>query len=313
MKIVVTGALGHIGSFVIRHLAYSFPSAKIILVDNLSTQRYSSLFNLPAIGSYSFIEADITKIDLKQIFTQADYVVHLAALTDAAGTFGRAEELEANNYKSTELVAEACIASGSRLISLSSTSVYGTQNTLVSEDCSISELKPQSPYASTKLREESLLRELSKSTSLQYVSCRFGTIYGPSPGMRFHTAVNKFCWQAVQRIPITVWETAYNQKRPYLDLTDAAKAINHIIQNNLFNGQVYNILTQNLTVNEVVTAIREFIPDLSVEFVQSPIMNQLSYEVSTDKFLQTGFIYGGSIRSGVGKTISMLNNTHSLP
>ena len=53
---------------------------------------------------------------------------------------------------------------------------------------------------------------------LKGVSCRFGTIFGASPGMRFHTAVNKFCWQAVMGQPITVWSTAYDQKRPYLEV-----------------------------------------------------------------------------------------------
>ena len=48
MKIVVTGALGHIGSRLIRELPTMFPEAEIVLIDNLSTQRYCSLFNLPA-------------------------------------------------------------------------------------------------------------------------------------------------------------------------------------------------------------------------------------------------------------------------
>ena len=312
VKIVITGALGHIGSYVIRDLAYSFPSSQIILVDNLLTQRYSSLFNLPSIGSYQFLEQDITKADLKTIFSGATHVIHLAALTDAAGTVGRAEELEANNYISTELVAKACIDTNSRLISISSTSVYGTQKSLVSEECSTNDLKPQSPYAVTKLREEAFLSDLAARSSLQYVSCRFGTIYGSSPGMRFHTAVNKFCWQAAQGIPISIWETAYNQKRPYLHLSDASNAIQHIIKNDLFDANLYNILTQNLTVKEVVDVIKLFIPDLSIQFVKSPIMNQLSYEVSTEKFLATGFTYTGSIVKGIADTLSQLKNIRSL-
>ena len=70
--------------------------------------------------------------------------------------------------------------------------------------------------------------------------------------MRFHTAVNKFCWQAVMGQPITVWNTAYDQKRPYLDLFDASRAIAFIIENNIFDGRIYNVLTQNFTVRQVV-------------------------------------------------------------
>ena len=56
MKIVVTGALGHIGSCLIRELPVAFPGSKILMVDNLLTQRYCSLFNLPSEGSFRFVE-----------------------------------------------------------------------------------------------------------------------------------------------------------------------------------------------------------------------------------------------------------------
>ncbi|MCP4185049.1 MAG: SDR family NAD-dependent epimerase/dehydratase, partial [Hyphomicrobiales bacterium] len=47
MKIVVTGALGHIGSRLARQIPATFPGAEIVLIDNMATQRYCSLFNLP--------------------------------------------------------------------------------------------------------------------------------------------------------------------------------------------------------------------------------------------------------------------------
>jgi len=312
MKIIVTGAIGHIGSYIIRNLGIKFPNAKIILIDNLMTQRFSSLFNLPKEVHYSFIEGDVKQIDLNAIFDGANFVIHLAAITDAAGSFDKAEELEENNYKSTLAVAEACIKSNSSLIAISSTSVYGTQNDVVDENCSESELLPQSPYASTKLKEEKLIHELSSSKGLKSVHCRFGTIFGASPGMRFHTAVNKFCWQACMGLPITVWSTAYDQKRPYLDLLDASRAIEHIIKNNIFDGQIYNVLTQNSTVREVVEIINNFVPNLSIEFVETRIMNQLSYEVLTEKFKSTNFSYTGNLSRGIKETISLLKNANKL-
>jgi nucleoside-diphosphate-sugar epimerase len=167
-------------------------------------------------------------------------------------------------------------------------------------------LKPQSPYAITKLKEEKLVSQLSAGGCLKAISCRFGTIFGASPGMRFHTAVNKFCWQAAMGQPITVWSTAYDQKRPYLDLFDAARAIAFIIRKDLFDGRIYNVLTHNVTVRQVVDTIREFVPDLQVSFVDSKIMNQLSYEVSCERFVSEGFTFAGDLRRGVGETISLL-------
>ena len=306
MKIVVTGALGHIGSSLIRDLPFSFPGSEIIMVDNMMTQRYCSLFNLPKEGNYRFIEADITQMDLPLLLRGVDVAVHLAAITDAAGSFGKAEQVEQNNFNSTQRLAEACADSGVRLITLSSTSVYGTQADLVDEDCTEEELQPQSPYAVTKLKEERLVQQLVTDQGLKASIFRFGTIFGISPGMRFHTAVNKFCWQAAMGLPITVWSTAYDQKRPYLDLGDACKAIAHIIRSELFDGRVYNVLTLNATVREVVEALRTFVPALEVKFVESKIMNQLSYEVSYERFSNTGFSPKGILKESIAEELELI-------
>ena len=306
MKIVITGAVGHIGSYLIRDLAIQFPGVNIVMIDNMMTQRFPSLFNLPDTGNFQFIEGDVRTLNLNSIFNDADSVIHLAAITDAAGSFDKAVEIEENNYISTLKVATACLETNSKLITLSSTSVYGTQNEIVDEECGEDELQPQSPYAETKLKEEDLIASLHKNNDLKAVTCRFGTIFGVSPGMRFHTAVNKFCWQASMGMPITVWKTAYDQKRPYLDLYDASKAIMFIIQNDIFDGRIYNILTSNSTVREITDMVKEFVPSLSIDFVENKIMNQLSYEVSCERFKSQGFVFAGDLRRGIGETISQL-------
>jgi nucleoside-diphosphate-sugar epimerase len=312
MKIVVTGALGHIGSSLIRDLPFSFPGCEILMIDNLMTQRYCSLFNLPKEGNYRFIEADITQMDLHPMLESVDVVVHLAAITDAAASFERAEAVELNNFNSTRRLAEACSMHGIRLITLSSTSVYGTQGDLVDEDCSEEELRPQSPYAVTKLKEECLVRQLVKNRGLRANIFRFGTIFGVSPGIRFHTAINKFCWQAAMGIPITVWSTAYDQKRPYLDLGDAVRAVEFAIKKDLSEGLLYNVVTANSTVRQVVDAIRVQIPELEVKFVDSPIMNQLSYEVLNKNFAKAGFHASGNIEKGIAETVHLLRSSITM-
>ena len=311
MKIIVTGAIGHIGSYIIRDLGVNFPGADIVMIDNMMTQRFSSLFNLPSNANYRFIEGDVSQINLESVFVGANVVIHLAAITDAAGSVDRAEELEANNYQATLRVARACIDVDACLIALSSTSVYGTQKEKVDENCSEIDLQPQSPYAATKLKEEELITNLVNKEGLKAIHCRFGTIFGASPGMRFHTAVNKFCWQAVMGQSITVWSTAYDQKRPYLDLLDASRAIDYIIKNNIFDGQIYNVLTHNSTVREVVDTIKEFVPGLKIEFVDNRIMNQLSYEVLCDRFKSKGFVFSGNLKKGIKETIDLLKNSNS--
>jgi len=313
MKIIITGALGHIGSFIIRDFANKYPESEIFLIDNMMTQRFCSLFNLPKNIKFKFIEADILNFNFNKILNENDILIHLAAITDAAGSFERAEELENNNFNATKKVAIACSQTGARLITLSSTSVYGTQKLVVSENCTEDELKPQSPYAKTKLKEEEFVLDLSQNHDLKAIICRFGTIFGPSIGMRFHTAVNKFCWQAVMGTPITIWSTAFEQKRPYLDLNDASNAFSHIITNNIFNGGIYNVLTLNATVKEIVEILQIKYPKLKINFVDNQIMNQLSYEVSNSKFKDTGFVFEGNLKNRIFETIDLLETSNYTP
>ena len=140
---------------------------------------------------------------------------------------------------------------------------------------------------------------------------RLGTIFGTSNGMRFHTAVNKFCWQAVNGAPISVWETAYNQKRPYLDLADAVDAISFVISQKLFDGQVYNVVTGNHTVKDVVNAIKQHLPATEVEFVKAKIMNQLSYEVLNKKLENKNFKVKGNLENGIAQTLNLLSGLNN--
>ena len=306
MKIVVTGALGHIGSRLIRELPVMFPEAEIVMIDNLLTQRYCSLFNLPTFGRYRFLETDVLTADLASIFDGAAVVVHLAAITDAANSFQIKEEVEKVNFNGTERVAQACRQVSCGLIFPSTTSVYGSQAEEVDEDCPFSDLKPQSPYAEAKLKAERLLQNLGEEKDLKFVICRLGTIFGTSIGMRFHTAVNKFCWQAVMGQPLTVWKTALHQTRPYLDLGDAVKAINFIIQKKLYDGRVYNVVTTNSSVSSIVDIISRHVADISVQHVDTKIMNQLSYHVSNKRLRDLGFKFEGDLEQGIDKTIDLL-------
>ena len=305
MRVVVTGALGHIGSRLIRDLAVAWPGIEVVMVDNLATERYASLYNLPEACRYEFVEGDVLTVDLIGLFAGADVVVHLAALTNGARTDLHAR-MERVNVAGTELVARACAALGVALLFPSTTSVYGVPHGVVSEECPEEDLQPQSPYAGWKLQSEELLRTLGRQEGLRFVIVRMGTIFGPSVGMRFHTAVNQFCWRAVSGQPIEVWQTASHQFRPYLDLSDAVRAMIFMMRRRQFDARVYNVLTLNATVAHVVEVLSAIIPELQVSYVDSPLMNRLSYCVDNRRFSQLGFEFSGSLERGIGDTVAML-------
>lgn len=313
MKLLITGALGHIGSRLIRSLE-RLPLDEVVLLDDLSTQRYCSLFELPPEVPFRFVEGDVLSDDVAPLFEGADVVIHLAAITNAAGSFDRQQEVEQVNLVGTERVARHCVRTGAKLIFLSTTSVYGTQESEVGEDCSVDELRPQSPYADSKLRAEQMLQRLGRDEGLRFVTLRFGTIFGTSIGMRFHTAINKFVWQACMGLPLTVWRTALDQKRPYLELGDAIRALEFVITTDRFDGEIYNVLTRNATVREIVATIGEATGrEPRLELVDAAIMNQLSYTVRRDKFESLGFRFEGDLRQSIAETVALLRAASTLP
>ena len=119
MRILITGALGHIGSKLIKHLINQFTNLELIMIDNLMTQRYSSLFNLPKSKKLTFIEGDVLTLDLNELFKNIDVVIHLAAITDAASSFDKKDFVESHNLGLTQKVAKACTSNASNLIFIS--------------------------------------------------------------------------------------------------------------------------------------------------------------------------------------------------
>lgn len=307
MKILVTGALGHIGSRFI-HSIKPGEFDDVIMLDNLATQRYCSLFDLPEGVKFRFYEDDICTADLDKYFAGVDIVLHFAAMTESAGSIDRQKEVEEVNLLGTERVAAACRKNGCRLFFPSSTSVYTSASEFLDEDSETDEKNAQTPYAASKIISEQLLRKMGESEGLKYVICRFGTIFGRSKGMRFHTAVNKFCWQAVMGRPLSVWRTALEQKRPYLDLGDCVEAIKLIIKNDLFNNGTYNVVTLNCAVKDIIEAIKKVVPDAEIKYVDSKAMNQLSYIASAGRFEKLGYKFKGDLGRSVKDTVDMLKN-----
>ena len=191
-----------------------------------------------------------------------------------------------------------------KLIFPSSTSVYGSAKEDVYEDDD-NFINPQSPYAECKVKEENLIIQSGLKDT---VILRLGTIFGTSPGMRFHTAVNKFCWQAAMNDPITVWKTALHQHRPYLDLGDACKAFIFFLKNKkqLLDASIFNVNTANYTVAEIIESIKKNKSDIRIELVESKIMNQLSYLVINHKIKDLGFTFQGDLNKGITDTLKWL-------
>ena len=298
INILITGGLGHLGSYFID----KFPDYyNLTVVDNLLTQRYSSLFNLER--KIKFLNMDIDDLTEKDL-DGIDYVLHLAAITNAEESFQNKKQIEEVNVVKTKKFIELCNGNVECFIFPSSTSVYGTATDIVYEDDD-SFVNPQSPYAESKIQIENIIKkELGNET--KYLILRFGTIFGTSIGMRFHTAINKFCYEVVMKRPLTIWKQNYEHYRPYLGLNDALRSVEHfIIKDNDCWNNTYNVLSLNSKLKDIVSCIEEVTGKVELNMVNTPLLNQFSYKVNDGKVRNTGFVPKDKLVDSVKDTLQM--------
>ncbi len=306
MNLLITGCCGHIGSYLVENIHKIKKIKKTFIIDNFKSSQINSLFKSKKINNLEFFKLDLSKKDSLNKFKKIDYVIHLASMTNAQGSFDKKQEMYTNNLNCMKNIINFCKKKKSKLIHISSTSVYGKQVSLVDETCEEKFLKPQSPYAEIKLIEENMLKK--ESRYINYITYRFGTISGISSGMRFHTAVNKFCLNASLNEDITIYRTALNQYRPYLSLRDAFKVFKFTIEKDLFKNDIYNALSENCTVNQILQKIKKFKKKIKIKFVYSKIMNQLSYHVDKNKLNNEGLHLKNKIIYDIKDTIKLLKN-----
>ena len=306
MKILITGACGHIGSFFVDNLYKIKKVKKAILIDNLKSNRFNSLFNLNKKNKVDFYLKDLNDPKSLDQFKNIDIIFHLASMTNAAKSFGIEKEMYRNNLNCFNTVLNFCKKNGTKLVHLSSTSVYGKQAKIVDENCEKKYLKPLSPYAKIKILEENILRKNNKS--INYNTFRLGTISGVSKGIRFHTAVNSFCLSAALGQKIKVYKTALNQYRPYLSIKDIFKLFKFIIEKDFFDNDVYNIVSNNFTVKQIIKKIKKYKKNVKVSYVISPIMNQLSYHVSKEKLSGKGLRLNSNLEGDIVDTLKLFKN-----
>ena len=305
MNVILTGACGHIGSYFVSNFYKIKKIKKLYLVDNLKSNKHYTIFNLANKKNVSFHEVDVAEKNSLNIFKDATHLIHCASMTNAEKSFSVKKSMFDNNLNCMKTVINFCKTNNVKLIHLSSTSVYGKQAKVVDENCEKKFLKPQSPYAEIKLQEENMLKKTKK---LFYITYRLGTISGYSKGIRFHTAVNKFCFNAALGQEISVYKTALNQFRPYLSIRDCFILFKFTLEKNFFKNDIYNALTDNFTVSQIISKIKKRKKNIKIKFINSPIMNQLSYHVDKKKLSKFGLKLNSNLQKDIDDTLNLFKN-----
>ena len=297
-KILITGAVGHIGSALLKELLKL--SGKIIIIDSFKNNNYQIFFNTR--NKFQIIDEDLMSFNLNKL-KDIKTIIHLAAETNASDQQKFKSKFYLNyNFNLTKKIVDFSKKNKSRLIYISSTSVYGSQKNRVDENTELKDLNPESVYAKQKIREEKYIKKYVKN----YIILRFGTIFGFSKGIRFHTAINKFVWQSYVKKPITIWKSNINLPRPYLSLIDGVRFIKLLLKRKDIKCETFNLVTKNYTLYQIITILKRYNKKLKVKLVSPPILNQTSYFVDNKKSLDLKFKYIGNLDREIKKIFSKI-------
>ncbi|MFC6715986.1 NAD-dependent epimerase/dehydratase family protein [Halovalidus salilacus] len=255
-------------------------------LDNFRQPRFHALWDLPSYADYEFVETDIRNEEaVRNAMEGVDTVFHLAAITNAPETFDIPEKTWDVNYDGALNVYEAARdADVDEFVNAVTCSVYGTTEEKIEEDF---DCDPESPYGEAKLAAEQEMFDRYDG-EMGLTGLRLGTVYGWSTGMRFDTVVDKFALLAATGQPLTVYEGAEDQKRPYLHVHDSVRSM-IFAANELGDGEAYNVVGENGRLQDVVDAIVKYFPDVEIGYTEAEQLNQLSYIVSDEKIRNQGF------------------------
>jgi len=207
MSVLVTGGAGFIGS----HMALELLDAgeDVVVLDNLSTG-----FRWAVPDGAAFVEGDVGDRDLVHRLladNPIDAIIHFAgsivvpeSIVDPLGYYLN------NTCKSRTLIACAVEAGIPDFIFSSTAAVYGIPKVNpVTEDVT---LEPISPYGSSKLMTETMLRDTAKAHPLRFVALRYFNVAGADPKGRGGQSTPR----ATHLIKVAC-ETALGA-RPYLEV-----------------------------------------------------------------------------------------------
>lgn len=270
MTILVTGGCGYIGS----HMTWTLKDQgrDVVILDNLSTGFTNQIPNdvplvVGDIGDQELVAKVIEDHNVEAIIHFAGSIVVPESVTDPLGYYYN------NTVKSRSLIESAVKAKLKAFIFSSTAAVYGNPNDTSKPLVEDVALDPISPYGSSKLMTEIMLRDASRAYGLRYAALRYFNVAGADPKGRTGqstpeaTHLIKVANQAAlgQRDKLAVFGTDYPTPdgtciRDYIHVSDLAAAHALALQT-LLDGQDSFVANagygQGYSVLEVVKAVRE--------------------------------------------------------
>ncbi len=256
---VVTGGAGFIGTNLCERLVAD--GEKVIVVDNLVA---GNAERLPRAVDFRLLDVCDTEA-LVRTFSQADVVVHLAALPRVQFSIEHPFEAQHVNIDGTLSVLEAMRrAKVPRIVYAASSAMYGDQEMLPLNESLPAQ--PKSPYGLHKYVGELMLSLWHELHGIESVSLRFFNVYGPhlDPEGAYALVIGRFLKLRKEGKPLTITGDG-EQTRDFVHVRDVVDAIIRAGNaEHVGKGDVFNVGTgQDVSINTLAQLIGgpiEYVP-----------------------------------------------------
>lgn len=281
LKCIVTGGGGYLGSVLVPLLLHEGHSVTVI------DRFFWSAKLLPEHPRLKLVTKDTRSLEERDL-QGTEAVIDLAALSnDPIGELKQQITLDINHKARVHTATLAKKCGVKKYILASSCSVYGFQDTVLTED---SALTPVTTYAKASMLAEQETLALNDAR-FSVTALRQGTLYGLSPRMRFDLVVNTMVLSLYKQNMLTV--SGGSQWRPLIHVEDSARAFAEVLRAEpaLVSGHVFNVGSdeQNYQIAKLATLIRGAIPEASSAaiLVNDAQTDFRSYRVSFAKIKKT--------------------------
>lgn len=254
-EIIVTGAAGFIGRWVVRELLDR--GHEVRGLDNFSNGSRRNVAEFEAFDRFDLVEGDVCNENtVADIFDEdIDACIHLAAEIDVQESLEDPQSHFDANVVGTQTVLEACRRTETQLGLVGTCMVYD----MVDSDAGIDEthpVKPASPYAGSKLAAENLAESYYHGYDLPVTILRPFNTYGPyqQTGMA-GGVVSIFTNRDLQGGPLKIFGDG-TQTRDLMYVTDCARFIVDGTFCDAAVGEVLNAGTgTDISINELAKVI----------------------------------------------------------
>jgi UDP-glucose 4-epimerase len=244
MKILVIGSNGFIGSHCVK---FFNANGCVVYKADIKESDEDNYFRLPSANS-AF--ADIFKV------TDFDICINASGSANVGFSFESPIIDFELNVLNVQKMLGAIRASNPqcKFINFSSAAVYGNPQRLPIDENAV--CKPISPYGFHKWQSELLLTEYHKFFGLRTCSLRVFSAYGP--GLKKQLLWDMY--QKYQNIDTVKLYGTGRETRDFIYIDDLVQAVNLIINQSDFSGNVYNVANGiETSINEVAEVFHDAI------------------------------------------------------